>query len=54
MVTASARRAAVDYVRTRYGLSQRKAAKVIGICRGTARYAPGGRGLDEPVAEQRG
>jgi putative transposase len=50
MVTPSARRAAVDYLMEKYGLSQRKAAKVIGICRGTARYAAKARGRDEALA----
>ena len=50
MVTPSARRYAAGYLAKKRGLSQRKAAKVIGACRGTLRYTPRAGKDDEALA----
>jgi transposase InsO family protein len=50
MVTPSARRRAAGYLAKEWGLSQRKAAKVMGTCRGTLRYTPRAGKDDEALA----
>ena len=50
MVTSSARRSAADYLTKERGLSQRRAARAIGACRGTLRYRPRARRDDEELA----
>jgi putative transposase len=55
MVGPSARRRAVDHLKTAYGLSERKACRILGVPRSTHRYQPRRRGdealLIERIAE---
>ena len=51
-MTATARRAAVARVQNRYGLSERRACRLVGVGRATLRYRPRGR-ADEAALRQR-
>ena len=46
------RRAAAGYAQERFGLSQRRACRVVGAARATIRYRPQGRGDDEAVRDR--
>ena len=46
------RRAAAGYAQERFGLSQRRACRVVGAARSTIRYRPQGRGDDEAVRDR--
>ena len=48
----AARRAAVGLLRERYGVSERRACRVVGIGRSSMRYQPAPR-ADEPALRQR-
>jgi putative transposase len=51
-VRPAARRAAVGLLQQRFGVSERRACRVVGICRSSMRYRPAAR-PDEPVLRQR-
>jgi putative transposase len=51
-VRPAARRAAVGLLREKFGVSERRACRVVGICRSSVRYRPTGR-HDEPALRQR-
>jgi putative transposase len=49
VVTATQQRAAAEYLRQEYEVSQRRAGEVLGRARSTLRYSPRGHGEDEPL-----
>jgi putative transposase len=51
-VRPAARRAAVGLLQEKFGVSERRACRVVGVCRSSMRYQPAPR-ADEPVLRQR-
>ena len=50
MVTAAQQRAAADYLGEAYGVSQRRAARLLGRARATLRFQPRDRSAELPLA----
>ena len=52
MVGPSLKRRAVDHLISAYGLSERKACRLLGLPRSTHRYRPRGRSDEQPLVDR--